>query len=283
MLRQDGAVDCEEPRVGVHRAARLARLHPLVPVQDLGVQPSVHALARPPSRERATASQEHLQHRHGCQERPVPAALHLPAQHEVAQRVWLLHGEIPARVHGLRHLADRGWRRRSRGSNTVLCKTAGRPLAQLVEVDVHPHDDELVWRALALEVTVDRLRGEAGQVLLVGVELVAEGVPLVRRQVEQLADEAFDVGLEVLPDLRDVLVRSRHLLREDRRAQHVGQHERQRYGDVLPQHVELVQDVLAPHTAGGGRAELLQRLHRAYVAQVRGGPERHQLEGVGQE
>mmetsp|Transcript_586 Transcript_586/g.1679 ORF Transcript_586/g.1679 Transcript_586/m.1679 type:complete len:360 (+) Transcript_586:637-1716(+) len=250
----------------------------MMPVQDLRVEARVHALPGPAGGEGAPPAQEHLEDRDGGERPPVPAALHLPAQHEVAERVRLRDADLAARVpRRLRLPGGYPGRRRPR----VLGEAPRGPLAQLVEVDVDPDNYHAVRGALALYVRLDVLGRDFGEVRLLRIQWVAQCAALVGSDMHQLTQVALGVLLEVLLHLRHSLTRGLYIFRQQQRAEHVCEHQREHDWHVLAQDVELVEDVLTPDPAGRHGAELLHRLKRAHVAEVRRGVEGHELQRVG--
>mmetsp|Transcript_124880 Transcript_124880/g.349788 ORF Transcript_124880/g.349788 Transcript_124880/m.349788 type:complete len:240 (-) Transcript_124880:482-1201(-) len=239
----------------------------MVLVQHLHVEPSVHALAGSSRGEGAAAPEEHVQHGRRRQHRPVPPALHLPTEHQVAEGVRLGDPDVAAGV--ARGLDGPRGARLQGAIHADLSKAARRPLAEIIEVDIDADEDQPVRPALPADVLPDVLHREFREILLVSVQGVAQCVAFVCGGVEQLADQTLDVFLELLPHLHGLPPRRLDLLLQDRRAEDVREHEGQNDGHILPQRIKVVQDVLAPHTARRTGAELFQGLQRAQVAQMR--------------
>mmetsp|Transcript_90777 Transcript_90777/g.255911 ORF Transcript_90777/g.255911 Transcript_90777/m.255911 type:complete len:314 (+) Transcript_90777:484-1425(+) len=253
----------------------------MMPIEHRRVQPRVHALAGATRGEGAATAEEHLEDRHSCKHGAVPATLHLPPEHQVAQWVWPLQPEVAPGVDRLLRWLDRRELLLRLCQAVELREAPRRPLAQVLEADVHAHDDESLGPACSPDVLVQVLNCELGHILLLCIERMAQRVPFVGRHVQELAEETLCVLLQALAHFDRGVACSLDLFLQDRRAQHIGEHEREHDRHIFPQSIELVQNVLAAHSARRGSTELLQGLECAQVAQVRRGAKRHQLQGVG--
>mmetsp|Transcript_78756 Transcript_78756/g.228645 ORF Transcript_78756/g.228645 Transcript_78756/m.228645 type:complete len:248 (-) Transcript_78756:452-1195(-) len=212
-LRHHSGIDREEASVGVHQAAGLAALDPIVPIQHLRVQPRVHALSGPSCGEGPAPSEEHVKHRGRGEHWPIPATLDLPSQHQVAERVRLANPDLAARVPRGLHLPLRAGLLRP--VHADLGEAARRPLAEVVEVDVHAHEHEPVGPALPADVLADVLCAELRQVRFVGVQRVAQCIASIGGGVHQLSHQALCVFLHRLSHFHGLLPRRLDLLLED--------------------------------------------------------------------
>mmetsp|Transcript_7454 Transcript_7454/g.10761 ORF Transcript_7454/g.10761 Transcript_7454/m.10761 type:complete len:283 (+) Transcript_7454:403-1251(+) len=282
MVGGDGAVDGEEAAISVHDAARLARFHPMVLVQDRGVEPCVHALARTTCREGSATTQEHLEDSQRGQMRSIPTILHLPAQHEVAKRVRLRYPHVAACVDGFFH-GGKGRQFLFGACEAELAATSGHPLAELVEVGVDTDDDQVVWPHYLVFPSPNILGGDFWEVLLLHIDGMSQGIVFVGCCVKHLSHAPLDVLVQEHSQFRGESSHVRDFFVCHQGAQHVRKSQVQHDWHVFAEAVEVVQHVFSSDPTHRARTQLFHRFHRSHVAQVFRRSERKVLEDMGHE
>eukprot|EP00964_Phaeocystis_antarctica_P154161 scaffold122739_cov63-Phaeocystis_antarctica.AAC.1 len=268
-----GAVDAEETRVVVEGVEDGRALREAVPVEDVLVEPRVHALARPARGEGGAAAHERVEHAQRHQRRVLPADA-LEGEREMRDRL----------VRGLAHLAARV---RARGA--VRRRAAGR-LAEggLREADQlgvvvarrgehHPVGHHVVRRELLQHGGRDggEVAGRAhGRLAERRASAVGRGVAhLLQERLRvllQLLELSLHRGVRLLDLPREELGRESRLRQQTDQLRH-----------RALQRVDLIDGVLTRRERGDRRPQGLAHRHHLELRHGAGALERHVLNQVG--
>mmetsp|Transcript_6110 Transcript_6110/g.18524 ORF Transcript_6110/g.18524 Transcript_6110/m.18524 type:complete len:442 (+) Transcript_6110:1268-2593(+) len=279
---KEGRAHPDQPSLVVNGAEVRAVRHPVVVVQDVGVEPGVHALARPAGGE-GPATAEHGQqdlHHGGSLEVLVPA-LKLEGEDHVVHVVHGRQQDLPPGVLGglPKKLGDLRWRLRHSRQELL---GDGHDLSVLRSRD---GEDHVAPGVVVLDVGPEQL----GELLVLHV---AEGLRWSDQGVAEAARKAGDVhgllehGLGVVLELRGVLEDGPPLLVdlpgvEDGVDDGVHQDlHHLRDGGADP--VDGVDHLLPAGAAGDGRSEALNLPRDAECAPIRGGRERQLVQHMRQ-
>mmetsp|Transcript_13433 Transcript_13433/g.36612 ORF Transcript_13433/g.36612 Transcript_13433/m.36612 type:complete len:222 (-) Transcript_13433:404-1069(-) len=185
-----------------------------------------------------------------------------------------LHPQVAACVQGL------GLVTLLEGNSIVIGEGAHCPLRELRVGDIHAHKHHPLRGEVVQHEAADRFGGEIWHAPLAGERTQAEGVVTIGCLMEEFADHS--IGIKGPLSLLDLFVRCLHLPREQTGEEHVADHEGDDERYELAHDVHLVNNLLTARRASRGTmgAQLLERLHSAEVAQVRGGCIAHHRDHV---